>query len=188
MNIFYLDKEPSLAAEYLHDTHVNKMLLETCQILSTTHHYFGDKFENWSKHVKYRAEPYKSTHINHPCCAWARANYFNYNWLVIYADCLAKEFKFRKSKEHKCGGVAEYFAKNRLNDDLPFMVSTKVFMTRIPLCMPEEFHIPNDPVGSYRNYYNKVKFQDKNDKRMDTWTKREKPFWWVDISERCDII
>lgn len=35
MNIFFLDENPRLAAQYHNDTHVNKQIVESCQILST---------------------------------------------------------------------------------------------------------------------------------------------------------
>lgn len=37
MNIFYLDEDPNLAAQYQYDKHVIKMILETAQLLSTAH-------------------------------------------------------------------------------------------------------------------------------------------------------
>ena len=35
MNIFFLDKTPEKSAEFLCDKHIPKMLLESCQMLST---------------------------------------------------------------------------------------------------------------------------------------------------------
>lgn len=37
MNIFILDKDPALAAKYLCDIHVVRMILESFQMLSTVH-------------------------------------------------------------------------------------------------------------------------------------------------------
>ena len=41
MNFFYLDEDPVKCSEYMVDRHVVKMILEHCQILSTTQHIFG---------------------------------------------------------------------------------------------------------------------------------------------------
>ena len=38
MNIFVLDENPYLAAQYHNNKHVVKMILETAQLLSTAHH------------------------------------------------------------------------------------------------------------------------------------------------------
>ena len=35
MNLFFLDAKPRIAATYLADKHVGKMLLEACQMMST---------------------------------------------------------------------------------------------------------------------------------------------------------
>lgn len=37
MNIFYLDTDPTKAAQYMTDRHVVKMILESAQLLSTAH-------------------------------------------------------------------------------------------------------------------------------------------------------
>lgn len=38
MNIFMLDSNPELAAQYHYDTHIVKMILESAQILCTVNH------------------------------------------------------------------------------------------------------------------------------------------------------
>ena len=38
MNIFVLDQNPSIAASMMCDKHVVKMIVESCQLLSTAHH------------------------------------------------------------------------------------------------------------------------------------------------------
>jgi len=37
VNIFYLDEDPRQCAEWMVDSHVVKMILETAQLLSTAH-------------------------------------------------------------------------------------------------------------------------------------------------------
>ena len=74
MNIFYLDKNPKLAAKYHCDKHIVKMIIEYAQILSTVHHLYNSPNEILNK-------IYKKTHINHPCVKWAASNLENYNFL-----------------------------------------------------------------------------------------------------------
>ena len=46
MNIFVLDRDPIQAAKYMCDKHVVKMILESCQLLSTAHRVLdGTKIE-----------------------------------------------------------------------------------------------------------------------------------------------
>ena len=56
MNIFILDEDPLLAAQAQCDKHVVKMVLESAQMLSTTHRIMGEDHEVF----------YKTVHKNHP--------------------------------------------------------------------------------------------------------------------------
>ena len=59
MNIFYLDKNPSVSASYFYDKHKVKMILESAQMLCTAHIALGN--DN---------VPYKKAHLNHPSTIW----------------------------------------------------------------------------------------------------------------------
>ena len=81
MNIFITSFNSKEAASHLDDLRLNKMILETAQLLSSAYcHLFGDD-----------ELLYKDTHFNHPCAIWARKGIDNYSWLVQYFDDLAKE-------------------------------------------------------------------------------------------------
>lgn len=56
MNIFVTDLDPIVAAQNLADVHVNKMLLESTQLISNVIHIQG-----------LGTPPYKPTHLKHPC-------------------------------------------------------------------------------------------------------------------------
>lgn len=87
MNIFLTSFDPKEAASHLDDLRLNKMILETAQLLSCAYrHLFGEN-----------AVLYRDTHFNHPCTIWARKNRENYSWLVAYFDALAKE-KMKRDK------------------------------------------------------------------------------------------
>lgn len=61
MNVFYLDNDPVVAAQYHNNKHVIKMVTETAQILcSALRHRDWD--ENWM---------YRLTLKNHPSVLWA---------------------------------------------------------------------------------------------------------------------
>ena len=61
MNIFVPYPDSMKCAEALDDLRLNKMILETAQLLSTAARFHG-----------YVGNVYGSTHINHPCSVWAR--------------------------------------------------------------------------------------------------------------------
>lgn len=98
MNIFLTSFNTKIAASHLDDLRLNKMILETAQLLSGAYkHLFGD-----------HELLYKQTHINHPCSIWSRKNVDTYSWLVDYFNAIAQE-KFKRdifvkgnsSKYHK---------------------------------------------------------------------------------------
>lgn len=95
MNIFVLDQFPMLAAQYHSDTHVVKMVLETAQLLSTTHQLLTPLDKQPLTNI------YQPTHINHPCSKWVRESKANYQWLYELFRHLAAEYTYRYYKDHK---------------------------------------------------------------------------------------
>lgn len=89
MNIFYTDRDPDACARMLDDRRLVKMVLETCQILSTAVWETGGE------------GPYKRTHTNHPSCVWARSNAACYAWTWLLFQELATEYEHRFGKTHK---------------------------------------------------------------------------------------
>ena len=149
MNIFYLNKEPKLCAQYHVDKHVVKMILETAQLLSTTHWVLGGE------------GPYKQTHKNHPSAIWARSNKSNYTWLCELGMELCKEYTHRYGKTHKTQKHIEWLSTNIPNiPDGEF--------TQPTLAMPEQYK-SDDHVQAYRLYY----IKDKS--HLHSWKKRENP-------------
>ena len=88
MNIFFTDPSPIKSAKYLDTKRVNKMILESCQMLATAVN------ENGGKAI------YKSTHKNHPSTKWATYSYDNWKWLWNHMVALAMEYKRRRGKVH----------------------------------------------------------------------------------------
>ena len=93
MNIFYLDKDPELAAIYQYNKHVVKMILESAQMLCTAHHCYGDAEQKANV-------PYKQAHLNHPSTIWARRSKSTYMWLYRHMIQLGKEYYVRYGKQH----------------------------------------------------------------------------------------
>lgn len=93
MNIFVTSECPIESARNLDNVRRNKMLLETCQLLSTALNAHGVK------------GPYRSTHMNHPATIWARQNKGNYQWLLDHAQELATLYTIKTGKIHKCSEV-----------------------------------------------------------------------------------
>ena len=91
MNIFITNKCPVKSAKFLDTKRVNKMILESAQMLSTAIRYHG-----------YEGDlAYKITHKNHPSNIWVRENRSNYNWLLNHFNALANEYHKRRGHWHK---------------------------------------------------------------------------------------
>lgn len=159
MNIFILDLDIKKCAQAHCDQHVNKMILESAQILCT------------ALNKKGLTTPYKSTHANHPCVTWVERSYDNFEWLAQLAYALNAEARWRyeKDKDHASVKIIQEIESHCYERDglLPFVQA-----------MPEEYKVEGDPVGAYRKFY----FEDKS--RFATWTRREQPVWYESSSER----
>ena len=155
MNIFFLDENPTLSAQYHVDKHVVKMILETAQLLCSVHHVTEQVTEQ---------VPYKLSHKNHPCAVWARQSLSNYLYLCELGLELGKEYTYRYGKRHKSIDVINWCIINKPNiPDIGF--------TTPAMAMPDEFKT-DSVVESYRNYYMGAKIS------LASWKNREKPFWF----------
>tara|TARA_R110000803_G_scaffold74903_5_gene139126 strand:+ start:3593 stop:4066 length:474 start_codon:yes stop_codon:yes gene_type:complete len=156
MNIFVLDEDVKLAAQYHNNKHVVKMVLETAQLLCGVHHVIENELD----------VPYRLSHKNHPCSIWARECIENYIWLCDFGIELAKEYTHRYDKRHKCQDIIEWCIENKPN------LLENGDLTPFALAMPEDYKT-DDPVESYRRYY----ILDKP--HIADWKKRDKPEWFT---------
>ena len=105
MNIFYLDKDPVIAAQMSCDKHCVKMILESAQMLSTAHRVLdGDKYAD-------DVGLYKMAHKNHPSTIWVRSSSANYDWLWKHMRALMREYTHRYGKIHATERLNEPLAK-----------------------------------------------------------------------------
>lgn len=155
MNIFVLDSDPKLCAEYHCDKHVVKMVLETAQLLS-----------NCVEHNN--GITYRHTHMNHPASLWTRESSANFEWLYSLGIALSSEYTFRYGKIHKSLLVIEQC--NKLATSIHFPKSS---LQPFCQCMPEQYKIEGNAIQAYRDYY----IGDKSD--FAKWTIRSKPNWWI---------
>ena len=168
MNIFYLDKDPVIAAQMSCDKHCVKMILESAQMLSTAHRVLdGDEYAD-------NVGLYKMAHKNHPSTIWARSSSANYNWLYIHMLSLMNEYTHRYGKHHATERLWTPLSKS------PSSIPVVEF-TDPPQCMPEECK-GEDTVLAYQKYYIIEK------SKIATWNKtRSAPKWWkekIDAKKR----
>jgi len=176
VNIFYIDRDPVQAAEWMVDKHVVKMILESAQLLSTAHRILdgtekmdksktGRNVKRWVLHDSRDPVIYQATHINHPSAVWCRQSVENYLWLVEHFYALMNEYMHRYGKIHACNGDISYMLQappHNLRD---------YDMTPMPSAMADEYKISDDSLVNYRNYYKLGKAN------LHKWTKRNPPDW-----------
>jgi hypothetical protein len=123
MNIFATFPCPEKSAIFLDDKRVNKMILESAQMLFTAIYYHIYKLvEEEGKKVFYVKDPfddgwirgYKPTHVNHPCNVWVRETRKNYMWLCSHFQCLITDnFENRYKTLHKASKFLPLFTHYR---------------------------------------------------------------------------
>ena len=121
MNIFFIDKDPIIAAQYHCDKHCVKMILESAQLLSTAHRVLDEDDAH--------PDLYKVAHKNHPSTIWTRSSEEHYIWLYELFRNLSIEFSNRYSKVHlswsKLGFLLDSLPKNITG---PFFIVSKLLM------------------------------------------------------------
>lgn len=173
MNIFFLDLDPKLAAEYLDDVRVIKLIVEQAQMLSTAHRFLDgslvkvDNKKHWLLPDSRENILYKVAHLNHPCTVWIRKNTSNYSWAYNYYAYLLEEYTNRYGKIHKSSELKSTLFEYPKN--LP-----TGYLSPPPLAMPEKYH-SDDVVSSYRNYFINEKSMAKN--KPSSW-KNQIPSWY----------
>jgi hypothetical protein len=170
MNIFWLDPNPKIAAEYQCNQHVVKMILETAQILSTAHRVLdGEQVGKlWVLPDFRECILMKATHRNHPSMIWARSSVDSYKWTFRHLLGLLEEYTHRYGKIHAVQYRPDFL---RLLETPPDNCPV-VEMPPVPQCMPDIYKVPDDPVQAYRGYYLNEKV------RFATWKVRPAPNWW----------
>jgi len=159
MNIFILDNNPQLCAQYHNNKHVVKMILESAQLLCGAHWVTGSE------------APYRLSHKNHPCSIWVRECLENYMWLCDLGMELCREYTYRYGKRHKTQDIIEWCINTPPN------IEKLGNLTPFKLAMPNECKIGN-AVDSYREYYIKEK------KYFSKWKNRETPTFMKNIKNK----
>lgn len=206
MNIFFLHKDPIVAA-YMHaDGHINKMISESAQMMSTAYRmlhgqrsrvYVTSKSgrrrlkDEWllpddsitASGDLIRGDVMLTTHANHPCNVWLRKSINNRAWLDSLVTELHNIWLINLNKQPHASikaltAISLWFRLGNINK-----------VTTPPKAMPKHFiqYSPNDltagAVESYRQYYvnDKIlKWQADprpHIQRYANYTNRPKPNW-----------
>jgi hypothetical protein len=178
MNIFFLDNNLKLCAEYHVDRHAVKMIVELAQMLSSAHRFLDGKLEivkinNRSKKI-YKLNNndsliYHISHVNHPCTVWVRESIHNYMETFELFKYLCEEYTYRYGKIHMTDTKLSKILSVAPNN-IPNVSSTPKAQA-----MPDIYKC-DDAITAYRNYY----IHEKS--HLAVWSKRTIPEWYVSIN------
>lgn len=165
MNIFVIDRDPKVAAKYLVDRHVAKMVAESAQILSNC--FTLEQLAAPDCPRTQAGTPRKHSYPHHPCCKWAKESRNNMLWIIAHAAALDEERmrRFGSETPHFSMGFINWAHGNIKQSLAPAGNSTPFVQA-----MPDEFKNEN-AVLAYRNYYKYGKIN------LHKWTNAEKPCW-----------
>jgi hypothetical protein len=166
MNIFASNPDPRISAVWLDDLRANKMILESCQMLSTAVHQVDPN---------HTLKLYKSFNPNHPCCLWVKESKQNFYWLLLHTKALLARSKVNHKSNLTYETCFDWFKlchyKLEDNPQLIFKNCAANDGAGINYKNVKDVHL------AYRLYLN---HRWKEDKKPPTWTTGVKPDW-------CDL-
>lgn len=163
MNIFAISRHPRKCARALDDKRLNKMILETAQILCTV----------INEQSGSQVTPYRSCHVHHPITKWAY-DIHHQRWLYALGIAYGEEIQYRFGRKHACHLVLEgltfrwpYLTMFKPKRDIEFHNGARHRGLDL-----DYTHLPVH--RAYREY---LKIRWPMDKRKPRWTRREEPSW-----------
>ena len=156
MNIFHTSDDPRECALALDDLRVNKMIIETAQLLCTALRLAGVEDERL----------YRITHQNHPSAIWARETRANFDWLVQHAIALCDVYTEVREREHATRDVIIECRNHR-------QVIRSGALTPFANCSM----IKHDRISTVRSYQLTMDIKWEFDVRKPTWIGRGPPTW-----------
>jgi Pyrimidine dimer DNA glycosylase len=165
MNIFATDNCPEKSAQALDNLRINKMIIESAQMLSTVARSNGFPSKDCL---------FKAAWHHHPCTMWAGASRKNFQWLVDHTIALATEWNLRGFKYHSAEWLP-HVCQSDLDDCLNLMTTPSnqgLGLTPFANCTP--YKGVRDPVDAYRyTMADKWSF----DVSAPRWGLRGSPVW-----------
>ena len=171
MQMFWTNPNPKQCAMDLDDKRLNKMIIETCQIMSTAIWKVNcDVAETLYSEGKI----YLPTHENHQIVVWSGGSFRNYLTCTVYLFELLVEYRYRFNKLHSC--IEKY---RNLQNYIYLFSGT---METKPLnCTTNHKHIKD----TYLAYQKELCYKwSTTDKKAPVWTKRKVPVFYQKFLDR----
>ena len=181
MNIFATDHDPYIAARNLCDKHINKMIVESAQMLANafTLDRLAEADRPRAKSGAQRTNGYK----HHPCAKWARQSTENFRWLArhAYGMIVERAYRWPDNPSHFTESFIDWCNLNEFDtipadegviDQTDFAIAISQDMS----CRAIDGFDNMSSIDKYRAYYSM-------DKPFADWTYREPPKWFKKMSK-----
>lgn len=193
MQIFASDYNPELAARALDDKRVNKMVLESSQLLSAALFLAMPSVEQKHEMLSVKVRKGISTNIldkhgnpvnhpylpcgpgwcNHPLAKWTGQSRKNFQWLIDHLEALIREHFVRTGNTHKYVDHPDFYSK--FVELLKYGRELTPFLNCTAPHFKEPIYVSNTDITDIYKDYLTEKW--RLDKREPKWTNRSKPNW-----------
>lgn len=153
MMVFLLDENHNQRAKFHCDKHVNKMLVESTQLMNTALHINDAEQLTFDDPIR----PFPEWAM------WAAESFDNWLWLLDHSLALGEEFRWRSARhDHRSltrimdNWVDQYILTNEKRKIGKYFDGPPSGMTDFPVCVGDTEHSA-DPIETYRRFYNEQK-------------------------------
>lgn len=166
MNIFAFDDCPKLSALWIDDVRKNKMILESCQMMSHCMHTL------MPHHDRPVYQPFtKAGYIKHGCTLWVQEAWENFWWLLQYTNhCLSM-----RNRPHACYDLIPHFHWFLAQENIfPTVFKTPFSNNAARADLGISFKHVDNTNAAYRMYIRK---RWEIDTIKLSWNDGDKPWW-----------
>ena len=173
MNIFATDSNPIIAARNLCDKHINKMIVESAQMLANG--FSLERLAQGDVPRSQKGNPRIHGYPKHTCTLWAYETTDNMEWLCSHALEMGNERRYRWPDR------ARHFSLNFIAwcyENIKDSIAPNGEITDFAVAISEDMNCRKiegfddlSSIDQYRFYY-------KHDKAFADWTKRPRPSWY----------
>jgi hypothetical protein len=160
MNIFFTSNDPVECAQHLDDKRLNKMIIESAQMLSTAIDRHGGK------------APYRVAWKKHPCTIWTGETRSNYEWHIRLLLAMSEEYTHRYGKIHKT-----------YSSTFSILDSQKDLVQEGPLTDFPNCSLRKDVENVIQAYRLGFLIKWSKDKIKPRWTNRQRPTWLLELTQ-----
>lgn len=180
MNIFLTSPDLKQCAKNLDDKRLNKMIIETAQILSSGIRLYSEA-NSITLPDTLEDRLYKLTHKNHPSVKWCSENFSNIMLITELFHKYAEEWIYRFNKQHttlkRFTRIYTNVVLNHLNNSyIDSLSKARIVLDTLP---PKVVLDQFKDLPIHEAYQQHLNYKWNHDKTPPKWTKRGLPTFYT---------